>query len=269
MSDRVTVVKSDSAGGVKIVGTKKTVRVSGWSFRSSFGSSVLKDTLFYIDITHVVSERFVPAYRALERAPGDATGDPYGVPKKADTRLGVAQNFERGRMTWRKSSDEVVWQWGPVLEKYNALGRERSVLGMPTSGVWGNEAYRGGSYVNGVILWSKATGAKHVRGRFFNAFQSTGGRTRLGLPTTSVVDRAGGGHRQRFTRGSLYQSPGRKTVFALWGAIDERYRALGGGGSKCGYPTASMVADRAGAAAAFQHGSIAWTRDRGVRVNCG
>lgn len=269
VSDRVTVVKSPTDGGVKIVGSKKTVHVSGWAFRTSFGSSVLKDTLFYVDIERVVADRFVPTYRALDRAPGDATSDPYAVPKNAEKRSGVAQNFERGRMTWRKASDQVVWQWGPVLEKYDALGRERSVLGMPTSGIWGNDRFSGGSYVEGVILWSKETGAKHVRGRFYDAFRDAGGRKRLGLPISGVIDRKGGGHRQRFTRGTLYKAPKSTEVFALWGAVDERYRAMGGGGSKCGHPTGSMVADRAGSAAAFQHGSIVWTREGGVRVNCG
>ncbi|MDQ3986870.1 MAG: SpoIID/LytB domain-containing protein [Actinomycetota bacterium] len=47
VSGRVTVVKPNSTGGIRIVGTIKTVYVSGWSFRSAVG---LKDTLFSISI---------------------------------------------------------------------------------------------------------------------------------------------------------------------------------------------------------------------------
>lgn len=49
VSGRVTVVKPDNTGGVKIVGSKKTVRTSGWSMRSALG---LKDSLFRVQITN-------------------------------------------------------------------------------------------------------------------------------------------------------------------------------------------------------------------------
>ena len=49
VSGRVTVVK-ETGGGVRIVGSNKTVRTSGWDFRSKFGSSILLDTLFFISI---------------------------------------------------------------------------------------------------------------------------------------------------------------------------------------------------------------------------
>jgi uncharacterized protein with LGFP repeats len=140
---------------------------------------------------------------------------------------------------------------------------------MPTSGIWGKAGdYRGGSYVNGVILWSDATGAHQVRGVFFDSFQAVRGRKRMGLPMADVTDLKGGGHRQRFTKGTLYQVPKSSEVFAIWGPIDEKYRALGGVKSKCGYPTGSMVVDPAGSAAAFKNGSIVWTKADGVKVHC-
>ena len=45
VSGRVTVVKSPDRGGVKIVGSARTVRVSGWSVKSALG---LYDTLFSV-----------------------------------------------------------------------------------------------------------------------------------------------------------------------------------------------------------------------------
>ena len=47
VSGRVTVVKSSRRGGVKIVGSNKTVRKSGWDIRSALS---LKDTLFRVRV---------------------------------------------------------------------------------------------------------------------------------------------------------------------------------------------------------------------------
>ncbi len=47
VSGRVTVVKPDNTGGVKIVGSRKTARASGWSIRSALG---LKDSLFRVRV---------------------------------------------------------------------------------------------------------------------------------------------------------------------------------------------------------------------------
>jgi SpoIID/LytB domain protein len=58
VSGRVTVVNDNGSGGVKIVGSNKTVRTSGWAFRTAFGSTVLKDTLFRIDISYAVGDQF-------------------------------------------------------------------------------------------------------------------------------------------------------------------------------------------------------------------
>ena len=269
VSGRVGVVQDNGGGGVKIVGANKTVRVSGWSFRTAFGSDILKDTLFRIDISFAVGDNFVDAYRKLDKAPGEPKSNPYSVPKGANDALGRTQDFEVGRMTWREETGEVVWQWGDVLKRYTRLGREGSKLGMPTSGIWGEAGkYRGGSYVNGIILWSESTGAHHIKGAFFDSFQAAGGRKRMGLPTTDVTEAQDGGQRQRFTRGTLYREPDAKPVFAIWGPIDEKYRSLGAARSRCGYPTASMVVDDAGAAASFENGSIVWTRADGVKVHC-
>jgi stage II sporulation protein D len=48
VSGRVTVVKSASAGGVRIVGKNKTVRADGWDIRSALS---LRDTLFRVKVT--------------------------------------------------------------------------------------------------------------------------------------------------------------------------------------------------------------------------
>ncbi len=269
VSGRVTVTKSATEGGVRLIGSAGTVRDSGWGFRTNFGSDILLDTLFYIEIKQTVGEQFAPTYRRLDGAPGDALAAPYPVPKGADKPLGRAQNFEIGRMTWRKATDKTVWQWGRVLRKYDNVGRERSRLGMPTSNVWGREGrFWGGSYANGVIFWSEKTGAHVVRDAFFETFSEVGGRPRMGLPTTDVRQTERNGRLQRFLNGTLYKPPRRAAVYALWGPIDERYRELGMGRSRCGFPTSSMVRDSSGAAVAFQNGSITYSAGAGVKVHC-
>ncbi|MGH2729738.1 MAG: SpoIID/LytB domain-containing protein, partial [Actinomycetota bacterium] len=70
VSGRVTVVKDNGGGGVRIAGSKKTARVSGWSVRSALG---LKDTLFTVEVENEVGEQFKQRYRRLDRAPGRAT----------------------------------------------------------------------------------------------------------------------------------------------------------------------------------------------------
>lgn len=52
VSGRVTVVKGPDRGGVRIVGSKKTVRTSGWSLRSVLN---LRDTLFRVRIERTTS----------------------------------------------------------------------------------------------------------------------------------------------------------------------------------------------------------------------
>ena len=267
VSERVSAL---DGGGLELIGSTKTMRVSGWDFRTNFGSDILKDTLFYFDIKESVGQQFVSTYRRLDGAPGDAKAPPYAVPKGADRPLGKAQNFEVGRMTWRRVTDKAVWQWGPVLRKYNRVGRENSRLGMPTSGIWGKEdRFRGGSYVRGVIFWSENTGAHLIRNTFFETFRTVGGKKRLGLPTTDIKETERSGRIQRFVNGTLYNPPDRVAVFALWGPIDERYRKLGMARSRCGLPTSSVVVDSSGAAASFRNGSITYSAGGGVSVNCG
>jgi uncharacterized protein with LGFP repeats len=268
ISGRVTVVKS-TGGGARIVGSAKTARVSGWSLRSALA---LKDTLFRVTISYPVSERFLPKYRRLDGAPGSPTGKSYAVPIGWDRSRGRAQNFEKGRMTYTRSADKVVWQYGPVLKKYNALGREKSSLRMPTSDIWGTDAYSGGTYLNGIIVWSPSTDAHSIRGSFRTAYGQNGGpKGKLGLPikqrqrSSSLPN---GGARQRFQNGTLYLNPNSDEVFALWGPLDDRYRKIGEATSSCGYPTSSVSDDTVTQRVTFQHGSMEATAT-GVTVDCG
>lgn len=269
VSGRVTVVKDDGSGGVRIRGSRKTVRVSGWSVRSALG---LRDTLFRVEVQYDVGSRFAAAHRELDGAPGDPVSAPYAVPRKADRARGRAQDFERGRLTWIRSTDRVVWQRGVVLSHYDSLGRESSGLGMPRSGTWRRDGARGARYENGYILWSRATEAHTVRGDFADVYRATAAaRGPLGLPVAererapSLPD---GGRRQRFENGAIYRNPHSGDAVALWGAIADTYFELGEAESACGYPTGSVTAADGEIRAPFEHGTITWSEGSGAVVSC-
>jgi uncharacterized protein with LGFP repeats len=266
VSGRVTVVQADGGGGVKIVGSNRTVRVDGWDIRSALG---LRDTLFSIDIQYTVDSRLLNKYRSLDGAPGQPVGDVYAVPRGKRT-LGVAQNFEVGRMTYRSRTGRTVWQHGKVLRVYNNLGREGGKLGMPTTDVFGRR-FKAAGYVNGMIVTADNTGTHLVMRRFATTYKRLGGpRGNLGFPTHDREGRSSvaPGGRQRFQRGSIYRNPGSGRTFGLWGRLNTRYLNIGGGSGPCGNPTSNMRRVDGAYKASFQHGTITQTGDT-VQVACG
>jgi peptidoglycan hydrolase-like amidase len=270
VSGRVSVPSSDGTGGARIVGSRATVYRSGWNLRSALG---LKDSLFRVDLGSGVGEPVRSRYAELDGAPGAPTGQVYKVPRNSKPKRGVAQDFEKGRLTKHWSLGRVVWQWGPILRRYDAMGREGSSLKMPRSDVWGSSAERGAKYNKGRILWSKGTGARAIQGAFEPVFVRTGGSSgRLGLPTADRKLRTewpSGGRSQRFQKGTIYLRGGGSAAFALWGPIDERYQRMGEAAGRCGYPVGDAQAKDGGLTAAFEHGTIVWSPATGIEVRCG
>jgi SpoIID/LytB domain protein len=270
VSGRVTPVnETTNEGGVRIKGSNKTVRVDGWDFRVDMG---LLDTLFWVDVTNEVGENMKRKYRRLDGAPGQARSAPYAVPRGWKKPRGWAQDFQVGRMTWNKALERALWQWGAVLTAYDALGREKSGLGLPTSDVWGPGEYRGASYEKGDLVWSEKTGAHAVRGAFRSAYRAHDGvKGPLGLPVGKQQKGdalPAGGRRQRFQHGTLYLNPKNDKVFALWGRVATRYRKIGEAGGPCGYPTDKLVTSTNSATGTFEKGVITWTKATGVEVAC-
>jgi uncharacterized protein with LGFP repeats len=103
-------------------------------------------------------------------------------------------------------------------------------------------------------------------------FQRNGGpQGPLGLPKENrrrVRSWPRGGLRQRFTNGTIYLNPRTNRVFALWGAIDHRYRKLGAADSQCGYPTGTLTRSDGGQKATFERGIIKTGSAGRVRVKC-
>ncbi|MQA99068.1 MAG: SpoIID/LytB domain-containing protein [Actinobacteria bacterium] len=266
VSGRVTVVRYDGGGGVKIVGSRRTARVDGWDIRSALG---LRDTLFSIDIRFTVDSRLLSKYRSLDGAPGEPTTDVYKVPRSGTAR-GVAQNFQKGRLTYRSKTGRTVWQYGRVLRVYDNNGREGGKLKMPTSDVFGGR-FKAAHYVRGTIVTSSTTGNRLVMRRFARTYKGLGGpKGYLRLPTSNRLGKSSvaPGGRQLFQRGTIYRDPASGRTYGLWGRIDDRYVAGGGGSGPCGLPTANMKRTATGFKATFQHGTITQTGDS-VKVACG
>jgi SpoIID/LytB domain protein len=266
VSGRVTVVNG-STGGVKIVGSSKTARASGWDVRSALG---LKDTLFRVDLGYGVAKRFRSKYHKLDGAPGSATSRAYDVPRRSEKSRGRAQDFTVGRMTYVEELDKVVWQFGRVLAAYDSLGRERSVLGMPSSGVWSGEGFMAASYLEGRLVRVQASGVFAILGSFEETYKRTGAiGGSLGLPKGNRKATSGlgdGGRLQRFESGSIYKTS--SGTYAIFGAIEQRYRKLGEGASDCGAPTSDVEPQGDGWVALFERGSIVVKGSGKLQVNC-
>jgi SpoIID/LytB domain protein len=272
VSGRVTVVKSATRGGVRIRGSRRVARADGWAIRDALD---LRDTWFRVRVTFGVATVLQDAYERLDAAPGQPRGRPYPVSGNGGRALGRAQRFERGRMTWVSHLDRSVWQRGPVLQHYDALGGEDSILGMPETSVRSGPGFESAAYGNGVIVWSPGTGAHAVVGALARRYLSSGGsRGPLGLPVTDARPapealRGSSAVRvQLFETGALYADSSRPGVLALWGPIWERYRRLGGLASACGAPDSGVVVAGERVTASFEHGSIGWSPGGGASVDC-
>jgi peptidoglycan hydrolase-like amidase len=269
VSGRVTVVKPGVGGGARIVGTNGVVRASGYGVKLALG---LKDTLFRVKVDYSVAKKFAARFKRLHGGPGKARSGLYAVPKRSKHPKGKAQDFVRGRMTWNRHRKKAIWQHGPVLRRYDRMGRERSSVGMPTSDVWGGKSYRVARYTNGSIFWSHSTKAHAVRGPFLKTYRTYGGpKGPLSLPQgprKTGKNLPHHGVRQRFAEGALYLTPSTRAVFALWGPVATRYRKLGEARSDCKYPTSSMKPQNHGLVATFQRGQIRLSGRGILYVNC-
>jgi SpoIID/LytB domain protein len=156
VSGRVTIVKPDNTGGVRIRGSRRTVRVSGWSVRSALG---LKDTLFRVEIVRsagtssgAVTGAWGVAYRRAGGSEGEL-GRPLGKREAATTLPdgGKRQRFTGGTLYLNPEIDSIVALWGRIDATYRRMGEAGSACGYPVSGVEAVEGGRQAGFENGTI----------------------------------------------------------------------------------------------------------------------
>ncbi|WP_345712446.1 CAP domain-containing protein, partial [Kineococcus glutinatus] len=170
-------------------------------------------------------------------------------------------------MTFRRGATQVQ-VGGAILDTYRAAGLDRGVVGWPVTGEYPVPGGRGQAFDRASIYWSPATGAHVVRGAIRDRWASMGWEGGwLGFPTSSEFGVRGGAV-QRFAGGLVYYSPATGAQ-ALRGAILDAYGRTGFENGRLGFPVTGEVALRGGAYAAFQGGSIYWSRATGAHVVLG
>jgi Uncharacterized protein potentially involved in peptidoglycan biosynthesis len=118
---------------------------------------------------------------------------------------GRFKEYQNGVIYWHPSTGAHEVH-GAILYKWNALGRETSWLGYPSSDEMqdANGVGRHTKFQHGSIYWFPDTGPHPLRPEIFKLWQDLGGETgRLGYPITDELDGPYGGSRyQQFQNGS-------------------------------------------------------------------
>ncbi len=155
---------------------------------------------------------------------------------------------------------------GAILARYLALGGPTR-LGLPVSDEQATPGGRVSSLQNGRIYWSPGTGSYHVYGAILTKFDQLGGTASVGFPLTDEVNAPGvtSGRMSEFSRGSIYWSPARGSVF-VYGAIFTKYKAVGAS-QTYGLPLSEEhnVSGKPGAREClFERGRIYWSPTTGA-----
>lgn len=122
-------------------------------------------------------------------------------------------------------------------------------------------------FAGGSIYWSAGTGAHQVFGATRDRWAAQGWeRGPLGFPATDERASAGGAV-QVFENGSVPWSP-TTGAHVVWGAVQERWRALGAERGWLGFPVTSELATprQPGAYNHFTGGSVYWSPSTGAHA---
>ncbi|MCF6745044.1 hypothetical protein E9529_12295 [Blastococcus sp. KM273128] len=193
-------------------------------------------------------------------------GAPVGAPFAAAG--GRAQDYGGGTISWSQATGAHEVH-GAVLGKWQALGRESSVLGFPLTDELGTPDGRGrfNDFQRGSISFTPATGAHEVRGAIWGTWNALGRESSpLGYPITDERGTPDGiGRYSNFERGTIYFTP-RTGAHEVRGAIWARYGLLGWERSALGYPITDErgTPDGIGRYGNFEHGTIYFTPRTGA-----
>jgi hypothetical protein len=211
---------------------------------------------------HALSGAFLAAYLGV----GGPAG--FGYPVSGEEPAGHGgrrMRFERGVVCWREDLGAHP-VFGGVREKWEALGADQGFVGLP----WTGEQPADGGVVQwftgAAIFWSPATGAHELHEPILGGYQAVGGtHGAIGYPTTDVAELESGGLVARFERGTVTSRPDVGT-HAVYGAIDERWHALGGPVGPVGLPWTAQVAvgDGRGQVQSFTGAALYWSPQTGA-----
>jgi stage II sporulation protein D len=172
------------------------------------------------------------------------------------------------------TGDDFRWAYGlrstwfsiaptPIIERWRHLGGKKSGLGAPRSGEYGYEGGAAQDFSHGRILWSRATGARDLRGPILRAYHAYGGpSSRLGWPATGMMRAPNHGHKVRFQHGKMFST--RATgAHVLYGPILSRWERGGAASSDLGFPTTNVQKTAKGLRCTFHGGRILWDKATG------
>ncbi|MBA3441951.1 MAG: hypothetical protein H0T92_18990, partial [Pyrinomonadaceae bacterium] len=208
---------------------------------------------------------------------GPVPGNPQGsLQFGGGEALGFYQVYENGAIYWRPDLG-AWWVHGDIYYKYRALGAEASFLGYPITDETGTADGSGrfNHFERGSIYWHPAIGAFEVHGDIRAKWQALGAEA-FGYPMTDetkAVDGAGRFNHFRAIRpgGGTADASIFWTVetgaYAVYGAIRDRWAALGWERSYLGYPVTDEMnwtdpeTQKPGRISHFQRGAIGWTAE--------
>ena len=175
-----------------------------------------------------------------------------GAPKGNPIRLsnGWKQMYEKGSIYYSPKTDAHVI-YGPIREKWLALGAEGGFLGYPITdtlqaGIFNSDVIpdkpgRYNYFEHGAIYWSEQTGAHEIHGAILSKWEEKGGEGTLGYPLTDesiTPDKKG--RYNHFERGSIYWTPA-TGAHTIGGNIRDKWASLGWEKSFLGYPTTDQT----------------------------
>ncbi|HSE08284.1 MAG TPA: PQQ-dependent sugar dehydrogenase [Nocardioidaceae bacterium] len=158
------LLKYLAAGGHRRLGAPLTDERSGGDGVGRYSSFAERASIYWKPSTgaHVVRGKLRRAWRRAGGVTG-ALGYPVTDHRKTKVGRGRFVNFEKdGAVYWSPKTGAHALH-GPIWRKWSAIGKVRSPLGFPTTGV---RKVRGGAraeFQNGVIRWYSATRRTVVR----------------------------------------------------------------------------------------------------------
>jgi uncharacterized protein with LGFP repeats len=165
----------------------------------------------------------------------------YAADARLRTVLGAAVGPEQSTsgVTWQEFANGRIYSSpttgvhvlaGNILDKYLALGGPQ-VLGGPTTdeGIAPDGVGRYNQFANAAIYWTPTTGAHVVMGAIRGYWAAAGWeRSSFGYPVSDELASSDGTARYTtFQRGTVTWTPS-TGARGLWGAIGDRWTALGG-----------------------------------------
>jgi len=176
-----------------------------------------------------------------------------------------------GRFNHFSKNGSIYWTpgtgaWsihGAILDKWAAMGWERSVLGYPVTdetptpdGIGRFNHFS----KNGSIYWTPGTGAWSIHGAILDKWAAMGWETSVvGYPTTDETgtpDRIG--RFNHFSKsGSIYWTPATR-AWSIHGAIRAKWSSIGWERGCLGYPISDELAISGGRQSNLQHGLVTY-----------